>query len=408
MRLLILAIFIATTIFGFFMQYLDYANRNAKIPENVKDVYDKDAYTKFMAYTMDNTKFMIVAGVINTIIVLLMLLLNFHHYLYTLIPIGNTIVMGLLVVFIPIMINMVIGSLMGIYHTFVIEARHGFNKTTPLTYIGDFFKGLALVAVFVGGLVALFIWLYGLIGNWVFFAFFFVFIAFDIFTSFISPLLIRIFYKLTPIEDGELKDKITALADKTGVKLKGIYMVNESKRSTRLNAFASGFGKTKTIGLFDNLLEKFTHDEVLAILAHEIGHEKKRHIIKSFPLDVIYNLIIVAFAYFVVTNPYVSMSFGFEGTNLAFGIYALFILFKPLDLVLKMPENALSRKHEYEADAFECEHVGKEASITAIKKLYREELGNLTPHPFVVKLYHSHPTASERVAAFENSGANPS
>jgi len=401
MRLLILAIFFATTAFGFLMQYLDYSKRNAKIPENVKDVYDNKAYKKYMAYTMDNTKFAIVSGIVSTIIVLFMLLFNFHHYLYTLIPIENTIVMGLLMIFIPITINMVVGSLMGIYSTFVIEARHGFNKTTPRTYIGDFFKGLILIAILGGGLMALFLWLYGLVGNWVFFAFFFVFVAFDIFTSFISPLLIRVYYKLTPLQDGELKDKITVLANKTGVKLKGVYMVNESKRSTRLNAFASGFGKTKTIGLFDNLLEKCTHEEILAILAHEIGHEKKRHIIKSFPLDVLYNIIIVAFAYFVVVNPYVSMAFGFEGANLAFGIYALFILFEPLDLILKIPENALSRKHEYEADAFEREHVGKEASISAIKKLYREDLGNLTPHPFVVRLYHTHPTASQRVAAFE-------
>jgi len=402
MRELILAIFFATTAFGFLMQYLDYSKRNAEIPENVKDVYDKETYKKYMAYTMDNTKFSIISGIISTVIVLLMLLFNFHHYLYTLIPIENTIVMGLLIMFIPITIGMAVGSLLGIYSTFVIEARYGFNKTTPLTYIGDFFKGLILLVLIGGGLMALFLWLYGLIGNRVFFAFFFVFAAFDIFMNFISPLLIRVYYKLTPIEDGELKDKITALANKTDVKLKGIYIVNESKRSTRLNAFAAGFGKTKTIGLFDNLLKKFTDEEILAILAHEIGHEKKRHIIKGFPLDMFYNIVVVAFAYFIVTNPYVSMAFGFEGANLAFGIYALFILFEPFNLIFKIPENALSRKFEYEADAFECEHAGKEASISAIKKLYREDLGNLTPHPFVVKLYYTHPTASQRVAAFES------
>jgi len=402
MRLLILTIFFATTAFGFLMQHLDYSRRNAKIPENVKDVYDEKTYKKYMAYTMDNTRFSIISGVISTITALLMLLFNFHHYLYTLIPVENTIVMGLLIMFIPIIINMIVGSLLGIYSTFVIEARHGFNKTTPITYVSDFFKGLILIAILGGGLMSLFLWLYGLIGNWVFLAFFFVFMAFDIFISFISPLLVRVYYKLTPIEDGELKDKITALASKTDVKLKGIYVVNESKRSTRINAFASGFGKTKTIGLFDNLLEKLTHEEALAILAHEIGHEKKLHIIKAFPLDILYNIVIVALAYFIVANPYVSMAFGFEGANLAFGAYALFILFEPLDLILKIPENALSRKHEYEADAFEREHAGKEVSISAIKKIYREELGNLTPHPFVVKLYHTHPTASQRVAAFES------
>jgi len=313
--------------------------------------------------------------------------------------------MGLMITFIPLAINMVAGFLMGIYSTFVIEERHGFNKTPPLTYIVDFFKSLVLVILIGGGLMALFLWLYGLIGNWVFFAFLFIFMAFDIFTSFISPLLIRVFYKLTPIEDGELKDKITALADKTGVKLKGIYMVNESKRSTKLNAFAAGFGMTKTIGLFDNLVEKCTHEEVLAILAHEIGHEKKRHILKGFPLDVLHNIIIVAFAYFIVTNPSVSIAFGFSSANLAFGVYALTIMFSPLSVILNIPESALSRKFEYEADAFECEQVGKEVSISAIKKLYREDLGNLTPHPFVAKLY-THPTATQRVAAFESHGGS--
>jgi len=142
MRLLILAIFFATTAFGFLMQYLDYSNRNAEIPENVQDVYDKDAYKKYMAYTMDNTKFSIVSGIISTIVVLLMLLFDFHHYIYTLIPVENTIVMGLLIMFIPIVIGMVVGAILGVYSTFVIEARHGFNKTTPLTYIADFSKGL--------------------------------------------------------------------------------------------------------------------------------------------------------------------------------------------------------------------------------------------------------------------------
>jgi len=402
LKLLIITIFLATTAFSFFVQYLDYSRRNAPIPDNVKDVYDEETYKKYMAYTMDINKFAIVSGIISTMVILFMLLFNFHHYLYTTISIENTIIMGLLIMFIPITVMMVVGWLLGIYSTFVIEARHGFNKTTPFTYIVDFLKGLVLMALLGGGLLVLFFWLYDWIGNLVFFAFFFVLIAVNIFANFISPLLIRIFYKLTPIEDGELKDKIIELAEKTDVKLKGIYMVNESKRSTRLNAFAAGFGKTKTIGLFDNLLEKFTHEEILAILAHEIGHEKKHHVVKSFPLEMLNTIFVVTFAYFIVANQYVSMAFGFDGINIAFGIFALFILFEPISIIFNLPENALSRKYEYEADAFECEHAGKEASISAIKKLYREDLGNLTPHPFVVKLFYTHPTASERVAAFEN------
>jgi len=179
-------------------------------------------------------------------------------------------------------------------------------------------------------------------------------------------------------------------------------MVDASKRSTKLNAFATGFGKTKTIGLFDTLVEKMTHDEIVAILAHEIGHNKKNHILKSMPLSILNLAIMVMMAYFIVTMPQVSQAFGFADANVAFGVYVLFIMLSPISLILEIPANALSRKHEYEADAFEVEYAGKEVAISAIKKIFREDLGNLTPHPFVVMMEHTHPPLHQRIAAMEN------
>jgi STE24 endopeptidase len=232
-------------------------------------------------------------------------------------------------------------------------------------------------------------------------AFFFVILVFQLFMSFISPLLIRIFYKLTPLEDGTLKDKINAMAEETGFKLKGIYKVDASKRSTKLNAFATGFGKTKTIGLFDTLIEKMTEDEVISVLAHEIGHAKRRHILKRTPLSLVtFGLLLLA-AYFVVALPEVSQAFGFESANIAFGLYVLFIMVSPLMLVLSIPATALSRKHEYEADGFSRELAGQEVAVSALKTLYRESFGNLTPHPFVVMMEHSHPPLTDRVASIE-------
>jgi STE24 endopeptidase len=288
-----------------------------------------------------------------------------------------------------------------IYDTFVIEARFGFNKTTAKTYIADLFKGLGLTGIIGGGLLSLFIFLYERMGNHVFLVFFFILIGLSLFFAFISPFLIRIFNKLTPLDDGELKEKVEALVAKTGYKIKGIYMVDASRRSTKLNAFASGFGKTKTIGLYDTLIEKMTIDEILAILAHEIGHAKKHHVLKSAPFGFFVIGILLLAAYFIVTLPAVSQAFGFAKVNLAFGIYVMFILVSPLMLLLDIPGSIISRKHEYEADAFEKELVGRDAPISAMKKLYREDLGNLTPHPFVVMISHSHPTASQRIAAFE-------
>jgi len=208
-------------------------------------------------------------------------------------------------------------------------------------------------------------------------------------------------YKLTPLNAGELRDKIEALAKTTGYRLKGIYMVNASKRSTKLNAFATGFGKTRTIGLFDTLVDKLTPEEIVAVLAHEIGHAKKHHILKNTPLALLQFGIILVAAYFIITMPEASQAFGFADTNTAFGIYVMFILISPLMLVLQIPANAVSRRHEYEADAYEKEHSGGEVAISAIKKLYRESFGNLTPHPFVVMMEYSHPTLTQRVAAFE-------
>jgi len=213
--------------------------------------------------------------------------------------------------------------------------------------------------------------------------------------------MIRIFYKLTPLEEGSLKEKVKALSEKTGYKFKAIYVVDASKKSTKLNAFASGYGKTKTIGLYDTLIEKMSEDEVIAVLAHEIGHAKKRHILISAPLSFLTIAILMLAAYFVVTLPSVSMAFGFSDVNIAFAMYVLFILISPLMILMQIPSAALSRKHEYEADAIGKELAGSAAMVSSLKTLYRESYGNLTPHPFVVMMEYSHPPLTDRLRAIE-------
>jgi STE24 endopeptidase len=404
MRILIIAVFLAITVFGFIMEYLTYSRRNAPLPENVKDVYDKDEYKRNQSYKMDQLRFSIITEVISVILWLLILLLNFHHILYEFI-VGHTTnlyLTSLFIVSIPVLILTIIGTILGLYDTFVIEERYGFNKTTPGTYVLDFIKNLAITFVIVSILLSLFLLLHNLLGNWVFLAFFFVLLVFQLFMTFISPQLIRIFYKLTPLEEGELKDRIEALAGETGYKLKGIYMVDASKRSTKLNAFAAGFGKTKTIGLFDTLIEKMTDDEIIFILGHEIGHAKKGHILKSAPLGLLSFGVLLTVAFFIITMPETAQAFGFADVNLAFGIFVVFILVSPLMMVLQIPANILSRKHEYEADAFGAKVSSKEFGISSLKKLYKEDLGNLTPHPFVVMIEHSHPPLTQRVSALES------
>jgi len=404
MKIIIIGIFLAVTAFGFFLKYLTYSRRNAELPENVKDVFDEETYKKNQAYKMEKLRFSIIGGIVGMCITLAILLFNAHHMLYEMITAqtANIYIIGLVIFLVPTAVASIIGRIVGIYDTFVIEAKFGFNKSTAATYILDFVKMFIMIVIFASGLLSLFLFLHGLLGDMVFLAFFFVLIAFQLFISFITPLLIRVIYKLTPLEDGELKDKIEALAEKTGYRLKGIYMVDASKRSTKLNAFASGFGKTKTIGLFDTLVDKMTDEEIVAILAHEIGHAKLGHILKSTPLRVLYLSIMAAAAYFIVGMPQVAQAFGFADANVVFGVYVLFIMLSPIDHILDIPLNALSRKYEYEADAYAKENSGQEEAIgLALKKLYKEDLGNLTPHPFVVMMEYTHPPLHQRLGALE-------
>ena len=404
MRIAIIAIFLTTTAFGFVLKYLTYSRRNDPLPENVRDVFDDDTYKKNQAYGMEKIRFSIVSGIIGMTISLSFLLFNVHHWLYGFISghTGNIYLVSLFMLFAPLVVANIINRIVGIYETFVIEERYSFNKTRAGTFIVDFVKMLVMFLVIAGGLLSLFLFLRDRIGDGVSIAIFLVLIAFQFFMAFISPLLVRIIYKLTPLEDGALKRKIESLAQRTGYRLRGIYMVDASKRSTKLDAFASGFGKTKTIGLFDTLVEKMTHDEIVGVLAHEIGHAKKRHMLKRSCFSVLTLAVMVAAAHFIVTMPEVSRAFGFADANVAFGIYVLFVMMSPVFLILGIPSNVLSRRHEYEADAFERAQVGKETAVSALKKLYRESFGNLTPHPFVVMMEASHPPLSARVAALEN------
>ena len=408
MRIAIFAIFLLTTAFGFLLKYLTYSHRNAPLPENVRDVYDEETYKKNQEYKMETLRYSIVTGFVGAVLTLLILGFNFHHFLYGLITArtSNLYLVSLFIIFLPALILALADRILDIYSTFGIEAKFGFNKTTPATFVFDSLKMLVLMLILLGGLLSLFLLLYTLMGDWVFLAFFFVLVAFMLFISFIFPLLIRIFYKLTPLPEGELRDKIQAFADKTGYRLKGIYSVDASKHSTKMNAFASGFGKTKTIGLFDTLIEKMTHDEIIGVLAHEIAHAKKRHVLKSLPLRLASYVVLLAIGFFVVTNPQASQAFGFYDTNLAFGLYILFIVAAPLMTVMMIPQMAQSRKYEYEADKFEVEHVGAATAISSMKKLYLDSLGDLTPHPFVVLVEDSHPPASQRIAAMEMAERN--
>jgi len=402
MKAIIIGIFLLMELFGFFLEFLNYKNRNASLPENVKDVFDTETYTKKQDYEMESLQLRIISGICGLLVMLAVLFFDLHSFFFGLLGIES---MYLRVYFMFVMVALIslpLGIIFGAIKTFKIEAKYGFNKSTVGTFIGDIVKSQLIMGILVLGLISLFMLLHGAMGDWVFLIFFFVLVAVMLFIVFFAHFFSKIFNKFTPIEEGSLKEKIDALAQKTDFPVKRVFSMDASRRSTKLNAYFTGFGRNRTIVLYDTLIETMNEDEVISVLAHEIGHAKKRHVLVSMPMAFGIIALLLLGAYFIVTHTPISTAFGFDELNIAFNMFVLMIFASPIMILLQIPRNIISRKFEYAADAYEASHTGKTTAISALKKLYREDYGNLTPHPVVVLIKHSHPTLTQRIAGIES------
>lgn len=291
-----------------------------------------------------------------------------------------------------------------VYSTFVIEARFGFNRTTPATFVADLLKGLLLSVtiggVLVGGIIALFEWAGP--GAWIWCWGFGASVV--MLLQFVAPVwLMPLFNTFTPLSNGALKDGILNYASEIGFPLRGIYVMDGSKRSSKSNAFFTGFGKFKRIALFDTLIAKHTVPELVAVLAHEIGHYRKKHVRTGMVAGILHmGAMLWLFSMFVSHRPLFD-AFYMSGTSVAAGLVFFGLLFTPIEFFLSLGLNALSRKHEFEADRFAAETLGSgEALISALMKLSSDNLSNLTPHPAYVFLHHSHPPVLQRIRALRN------
>jgi STE24 endopeptidase len=289
----------------------------------------------------------------------------------------------------------------GIYSTFVIEERFGFNKTTPGTFAMDRVKGI-LLSVLIGapllaGIIAFFE--YG--GPWAWVYAWLAVTAFSLIMQYVAPTWIMpLFNKFEPLEDSELRQSIEKYAESVNFPLQGVYVMDGSKRSSKSNAFFTGFGKNKRIALFDTLIEKHTTDELVAVLAHEIGHYKKKHIIKNMAISVLHTGIMFALLSVFLQVPALFEAFYMDQMSVYAGLLFFGLLYSPIETILGVGMQVLSRKHEFEADHFAATTIEKrEAMINALKKLSKDNLSNLTPHPFYVFLNYSHPPVLQRVEA---------
>jgi len=316
---------------------------------------------------------------------------------------ANIYVQSMIYVGIMIVFDTIIGTPWSVYQTFVLEAKYGFNRTTVKTFVLDMLKGL-LLGIIIGTPILLFIIFF--FSN-VAFAWLWVWAGITLFSlvmAFIAPVVIMpIFNKFVPLEDGELKDSIESYAKAHDFKFKGIFKTDGSRRSSHANAYFAGFGKFKRIALYDTLIEKLSTDEIVSVLAHEVGHNKLKHTLKGFITGAIQTLMLFGFMGMIINNPSFYAAFGIEGTPIYAGLFLVFFLYTPISTLTKLITNYLSRQHEYEADAFAQRTVGTaDYLISGLKKMSVDSKSNLTPPRLQVILEYSHPPILERINAMRN------
>ena len=408
---IIVGIIILDFLFETTLELLNIKHSEKEIPEILNDIYDEEKYRKSILYNQITTRFGIFKSALMTILTIAMFIFGGFAYLHDLSARLATSEIGITMTFFGLLyaIMFIVELPFSYYATFVIEEKFGFNKTTHRTFILDKIKSLLLTIIIGGGILWLIVYLYFLFKEnfWIYaWAIVTVFSLFMI--TFYSDIIVPLFNKQTPLEDGELKEKIMELAEKAGFKVSNIYKIDGSKRSTKANAYFTGLGSRKRIVLYDTLIETMDIDEILSVLAHEIGHYKHKHIIKSFIFNTLNTGIIFYLFSVVVDSKLLSEAilhppFGYrsaQATTQAFfhlNIIVFSVLYSPVSTVTGIVFNHFSRKNEFEADAFAKTMGLARQLVTALKKLAKNNLSNLTPHPFYVKVHYSHPDLHSRI-----------
>ncbi|GAB6011138.1 M48 family metallopeptidase [Viscerimonas tarda] len=384
-------------------QYLAYRNRKQMspvIPEKLKGIYDESEYARQQAYQKENSRFGLYAGLFSFAVILAVFIFRLFGWLDGTLreDIRHPILLTLAFLGIIYVANEIITLPFSYYETFVIEEKFGFNKSTPKLFCFDQLKGLLLGMVIGGGVLASIVWLFGNIGAyWWLYAWGCITLFSLLMTFFYSDVIVPLFNKQTPLEAGELREEIESFARKTGFNLKNIYVMDASKRSAKANAYFTGFGSKKRIVLFDTLIKDLSVQEIVAVLVHETGHYKKKHIIKQMIVSVLYTGAMLFILSLFLSDESLAIALGGTEPSFHLGIIAFSILFTPISLLLGIFMNISSRKNEYEADAYAAGFGLSEALISGLKKLSVKSLSNLNPDKLSVFFYYSHPTLLQRI-----------
>ncbi len=404
--IIIICIVVFNYLFGLLLDYLDSTRWSNVLPQELEGIYDAEKYRKSQDYEKVTMRFSLVSGAFTFIILIAMLVSGGFAWTdafvrgYT----QNPILMALMFFALLAFAFDIITTPFSVYHTFVIEQKFGFNTTTQKTFVLDKIKTWLLSAILGGGILTFIVWIYGATGPWFWFVAWMTMTGFSVFMSlFYSNIIVPLFNKQKPLDEGELRNAIKEFADKAGFKLKNIFVINGSKRSKKANAYFTGFGQKKRIVLYDTLMNDFTNEEIVAILAHEIGHYKKKHVMYGLVTSIITSGILFYIMSLVIGSPDVAGALGASDASFHMGILAFGMLYSPFSMILGIAGNMISRKHEYAADRYAVTKYKPEAMTSGLKKLYVSTLSNLRPHPFTVFITYSHPTLLQRLAAIAKS-----
>ncbi|PRY85443.1 M48 family metallopeptidase [Mongoliibacter ruber] len=375
------------------------------VPQTLEQYISESKLKESKSYQKANYRFGLLTGIITFLITFSFIYFGFFGWLD--IELRNSVENPILLSLVYFAIIFIGSDLLSLpfdyYHTFVVEEKFGFNKTTTSTFFSDKLKGYILSIIIGGGLLAVLLWLIHQIGQNFWWQFWIISAVFMVTVNlFYTAWILPIFNKLTPLEDGDLKSKIVHYAKSVQFPIENIFVIDGSKRSSKANAFFSGFGKRKKVVLYDTLIEQHTPEELVAVLAHEVGHYKKKHILTSIVISILHiGVMLFILGQFIFSE---NMSLALGGDQLAvhLNIIGFTMLLSPISLILGIGMNLISRKNEFEADSFAKETYDGSPLAEALKTLSVNSLSNINPHPWYVFVNYSHPPILERLEKLES------
>ena len=382
------------------LNHLNAKHFNDALPNDVSDVYDINEYQQSQSYKKTNHNFSKITSLFSLITTLLFFFFDGFSIVDEIARgFSNNIIIITLIFFGIIIIGSDIISIpFSLYRTFVIEEKFGFNKSTKKLFFLDKIKGLLMTIILGGSILSIITWFYEFTGNYFWIYTWLLITTFSVFLNmFYSKLIVPLFNEQTILEEGDLKNEIVKYVNSVGFKANNIYVLNGSKRSTKANAYFSGFGNQKRITLYDTLINDLENNEIVAVLAHEVGHYKRKHILYNLTSSII----LTGFALFVLSlfikTPLLSLALGVSHPSFHIGLIAFGILYSPVSQILGVFMNYMSRKFEYQADNYAKNTFSASPLISSLKKLSKNSLSNLTPHYLYVFFHFSHPTLLDRI-----------